>query len=205
MAPEIELIYYLQLPNPVLIKDTSLTNLSAQLTAALTPSLGAATAAAFGQIYGQARQATSADFILLPASSVIATANPSAPASININGVSYPLENQYVLTKTESALVTAATDAYNASITSLAASYGLALVDSKAKMIELNSASGIQWDGVKYTSKFVTGGAFSLDGVHPTGRGYAIIANEYLKAINSKYKSNLPMISPNSYSGVTFP
>ncbi len=191
--------------NPVLIKDTSLTNLSAQLTAALTPSLGAATAAAFGQIYGQARQATSADFILLPASSVIATANPSAPASININGVSYPLENQYVLTKTESALVTAATDAYNASITSLAASYGLALVDSKAKMIELNSASGIQWDGVKYTSKFVTGGAFSLDSVHPTGRGYAIIANEYLKAINSKYKSNLPMISPNSYSGVTFP
>lgn len=191
--------------NPVLIKDTSLTDLSAQLTAALTPSLGAATAAAFGQVYGQARQATSEDFILLPASSIIAKPNASAPAAINVNGVSYPLQNQYVLTKTESALVVAATDAYNTSITSLASAYGLALVDSKAKMIELNSVSGIQWDGVKYTSKFVTGGAFSLDGVHPTGRGYAIIANEYLKAINSKYKSNLPMISPNSYSGVKFP
>lgn len=191
--------------NPLLIKDTSLTNLSAQLTAALTPSLGAATAAAFGQIYGQARQATSEDFILLPANTIIAKTNPNAPASINVYGVSFPLDNQYVLTKTESALVTAATDAYNASITSLASAYGLALVDSKSKMIELNSASGIQWDGVKYTAKFVTGGAFSLDGVHPTGRGYAIIANEFLKAINMKYRSNLPMISPNSYSGVKFP
>ncbi|PZU91666.1 MAG: G-D-S-L family lipolytic protein [Chryseobacterium sp.] len=191
--------------NPVLIKDTSLTNLSAQLTAALTPSLGAATAAAFGQIFGQARQATSEDYVLLPASSIIAKPNASAPAAINVNGVSYPLENQYVLTKAEAALVTAAVDAYNTSITSLASSYGLALVDAKAKMIELNSTSGIQWDGVKYNAKFVTGGAFSLDGVHPTGRGYGIIANEFLKAINKTYKSNLPMVSPNSYSGVTFP
>jgi hypothetical protein len=30
------------------------------------------------------------------------------------------------------------------------------------KMVELNSQSGISWDGVKYTAKFVTGGAFSL-------------------------------------------
>jgi hypothetical protein len=191
--------------NPVLIKDTSLANLSAQLTAALTPSLGLATATAFGQIYGQARQATAEDYVLLTASSVIASVNPNAPAAINVNGVSFPLDNQYVLTKTEAALVTAATDAYNTAITGLASQYGLALVDSKAKMIELNSMSGIQWDGVKYNAKFVTGGAFSLDGVHPTGRGYAIIANEFLKAINMKYKSNLPMISPNSYTGVTFP
>lgn len=191
--------------NPVLIKDTSLTNLSAQLTAALTPSLGASTAAAFGQIYGQARQATAQDYVLLTASAVIATTNPSAPASINVNGVSYPLENQYVLTKTEAALVKTAIDAYNASIASLASSYGLASVNMNAKMVELNSASGIQWDGVRYTTRFITGGAFSLDGVHLTGRGYAIVANEFLKAINSKYRSNLPMVNPNSYSGVTFP
>lgn len=191
--------------NPVLIKDTSLTNLALQLTAALTPSLGAPTATAFGQIFGQARQATSEDYLLLTASSVIATTNANAPAPVNVNGVSYPLQNQYVLTKTEASLVKTAIDSYNTSIASLATSYGLALVDTKAKMLELNSTSGIQWDGVKYNAKFVTGGAFSLDGVHPTGRGYGIIANEFLKAINSKYKSNLPMINPNSYSGVTFP
>lgn len=191
--------------NPVLIKDTSLTNLSAQLTAALTPSLGAPTAAAFGQIYGQARQATAEDHVLLTASSVIATTNPAAPASINVNGVSYPLENQYVLTKTEAALVKTAVDAYNLQIANLATAYGIAFVNANAKMTELNSMSGIQFNGVKYTAKFITGGTFSLDGVHLTGRGYAVVANEFLKAINSKYRSNLPFVNPNSYSGVSFP
>lgn len=191
--------------NPVLIKDTSLANLSVQLTAALTPALGAPTAAAFGQIYGQARQATAEDHVLLTASSVIATTNPAAPASINVNGVSYPLENQYVLTKTEAALVKTAVDAYNLQIANLATAYGLAFVNANAKMTELNSMSGIQFNGVKYTAKFITGGTFSLDGVHLTGRGYAVVANEFLKAINSKYRSNLPFVNPNSYSGVSFP
>ena len=69
----------------------------------------------------------------------------------------------------------------------------------------LNATGGIQFDGVKYTSTFVTGGSFSLDGVHPTGRRYAILANEFIEAINDKYKSNLPKVNVNSYSGVTFP
>ena len=72
-------------------------------------------------------------------------------------------------------------------------------------MIELSAASGIQFDGVKYTATFVTGGTFSLDGVHLTGRGYALIANEFIKAINTTYKSTLPMVNVNSYSGVKFP
>ena len=182
--------------NPVLIIDKSLFDIAPYLPANL-------------KMYGQARHATSEDLILLTASGVIGidptTGLPPAPTSQTIGGVTIPLADQLVLTKTEAAKVKTATDAYNTAISNLAAQYGLALVDSKAKMTELNSASGILWDGVKYTSTFVTGGAFSLDGVHPTGRGYAIIANEFLKAINTKYKSNLPMISPNSYSGVTFP
>ena len=64
-----------------------------------------------------------------------------------------------------------------------------AFVDANAKMKELSSQSGIQYNGVKYTATFVTGGAFSLDGVHLTGRGYAVIANEFIKAINKTYKS----------------
>ncbi|WP_374461279.1 G-D-S-L family lipolytic protein [Chryseobacterium taeanense] len=191
--------------NPVLIKDISLPNLSAQLTAALTPSLGAPTAAAFGQIYGQARQATAEDYILLTTRAVIGATNPSAPSAINVYGISYPLENQHVLTKSEAASVKTAMDAYNASIKSIADAKGLAFVDANAKMVELNSQSGILYDGIRYTAKFVTGGTFSLDGVHLTGRGYAIVANEFIKAINAKYKSTLPQVNPNNYSGVTFP
>jgi lysophospholipase L1-like esterase len=191
--------------NPVLIKDASLPDLSAQLTAALTPSLGLPTATAFGQIFGQARQSTKDDYILLTSSSVIGTTAAGAPAPVNVYGVSYPLQNQHVLTKTEAGYVKTAIDAYNGSIRSLADTYGLAFVDTNAKMLDLNGQSGISFDGVKYTAKFVTGGAFSLDGVHLTGRGYAIVANEFIKSINARYKSTLPQVNPNGYSGVKFP
>ena len=98
-----------------------------------------------------------------------------------------------------------ATAKFNSIISSLASSKGLAFVDANSKMKELSQSSGIQFDGVRYTAKFVTGGTFSLDGVHLTGRGYAVIANEFIKAINNKYGSTLPMVNPNGYSGVKFP
>ena len=192
-------------PNPLLIKDVDLPDLSAQLTTALTPSLGAATAAAFGQIFGQARQATSNDFVLLTTKPVIGTAPLGAPASINKYGISYPLENQHVLSQIETNKVLTATAAYNAGLQSLASSKGLAFVNANAKMTELSSSSGLTFNGVKFTTEFVTGGSFSLDGVHLTGKGYAIIANEFIKSINQKYQSTLPQVNIYNYSGVTFP
>lgn len=143
------------------------------------------------------RQTTAKDFILLPASRVL---TPQAGG-----GTSVPLEDKLVLTESEAAKVTTATIAFNTAIKSVANAKNLAFVDANAKMEELNSKSGITWDGVKYTATFVSGGAFSLDGVHLTGRGYAIIANEFIKTINDKYKSTLPQVNPNNYSGVTFP
>lgn len=143
------------------------------------------------------RQTTAKDLILLPASSQL---TPAAGG-----GTSVPLADKYVLTEKETARVLTATAAYNASIKSIASAKGLAFVDANAKMIELSKSSGIQFDGVKYTATFVTGGTFSLDGVHLTGRGYALIANEFLMEINKKYKSTLPMVNVNKYQGVTFP
>ena len=162
--------------NGAVIKDKDLTNLAA---------LG----------IPSYRQTTAKDFILLTTSSVLQQGG----------GTATQLDDQYVLTEKETARVLTATAAYNASLKAIAASKGLAFVDANAKMVELSAASGIQFDGVKYTATFVTGGTFSLDGVHLTGRGYALIANEFLKAINSTYKSTLPMVNVNSYSGVKFP
>lgn len=143
------------------------------------------------------RQTTSEDLILLPASALL---TPQAGG-----GTAVPLEDKYVLTKDEKEKVLTATAAYNATIKSLATVKGLAFVDMNKKMIELSSQSGLSWDGVKYTTTFITGGTFSLDGVHLSGRGYAVVANEFIKAINSKYKSTLPQVDPNKYSGVKFP
>ena len=162
--------------NGAVIKDKDLTNLAA---------LG----------LPSYRQTTSKDYLLLTAAGVLATGG----------GTSTQLDDQYVLTEKETAKVLTATAAYNTAIKGIADSKGLAFVDANAKMVELSAASGIQFDGVKYTATFVTGGTFSLDGVHLTGRGYALIANEFLKKINQKYNSTLPMVNVNSYSGVTFP
>jgi len=144
------------------------------------------------------RQTTSKDIILLPALTLLRDTTIKG-------GTATPLADKYVLTEKEAAKVIAATDAYNASISSLATTYGLALVDANAKMKELGTTSGIQYNGVKYTASFITGGTFSLDGVHPNGRGYAIIANTFISAINNTFYSTLPFVDINAYSGVTFP
>ena len=192
--------------NPLLIKDETLTNLSAQITSVLTSNGVPATLASFiGTTYGQARHATSEDLILLSTKPVINTDVTGVSAPFNKQGITYPLEDKYVLTKSEVAEIQRATDAYNTHIKALAEVYGLAFVDANAKMIELGKNSGIQYNGVTYSTAFVTGGSFSLDGVHLTGRGYAVIANEFIKAINAKYKSTLPQVNPNNYSGIKFP
>lgn len=194
--------------NPVLLKDESLTNLSAQITGALVAAgVPAQQAGLMGIVYGQARHATSADLLPLTTSSVIGTApsSPFAVAPFNKYGVTFPLDDKHVLTSTEKDEVLAATATFNGVIKAAATAKGLAFVDANAKMLELAKSSGIQFDGVKYTATFVTGGTFSLDGVHLTGRGYALIANEFIKSINAKYHSTLPLVNVNSYSGVEFP
>ncbi|WP_417428299.1 G-D-S-L family lipolytic protein [Halpernia sp.] len=201
--------------NPLLLKDESLTNLSAQITGALIQAgVSPQQAGLMGVVFGQARHATAADLIPLTTSSVIGTA-PSSPYAVspfNKYGVTFPLEDKHVLrgkfgTGTDSEVdnVLTATTAFNGIIKSAADANNLAYVDANAKMIELAGASGISFDGVKYTTKFVTGGTFSLDGVHLTGRGYGLIANEFMKQINAKYGSTLPMVNINKYSGVKFP
>ena len=192
--------------NPLLIKDETLTDLSSQITAALTRNgVSAALASFIGTTYGQARHTTSEDLVLLSTKPVINSKVTGVSEQFNKLGITYPLEDKHVLTKSEVAQVQTATNAYNTQIKALAEAYGLAFVDANAKMVELSKNSGIQYNGVSYSTTFVTGGSFSLDGVHLTGKGYAVIANEFIKAINAKYKSNLRQVNPNNYSGVKFP
>ncbi|WP_374398690.1 SGNH/GDSL hydrolase family protein [Flavobacterium sp.] len=194
--------------NPILIYDVDAADRSAQITAVLTPTLGAATATAFGQVFGKARQTTANDLIVLPASSVIGSTNTSSPSPlININGVTFPMANKWVLTANEKAKVASATAAYNNSIRSIAASKGLAVADMNAIMNQLVSGLRIE-TGQVYTANYFSGVAnewkvlFSLDGVHPNARGYAVIANEIIKVINRHYNSNLPLHNAGSFPGI---
>lgn len=114
-----------------------------------------------------------------------------------------PIPKQYVLSADEVAYVKAATTAFNGVIAATAAAHNLPVADMNAYLKTISS--GIEFNGVNFNATFVTGGAFSLDGVHLTPRGYALAANYILRTINNKYNSTLPMIDVNKYSGVKFP
>ncbi len=185
--------------NPMLMVDETLPNLSTQLTAALTMAGYPASQAAFlGNVYGQARQTRPTDYILLSSSSDIGQNQANVPSPFNIKGVTYPLQDRNILIPSEVAMIQTAANQYNAAIESLANQYNLAFVDSKAILTQVNT-TGIPYEGYTLKSEFIFGGAFSLDGVHPTGRGYALLANKFLEAINAKYGSNLPMKKISDY------
>ena len=169
--------------NPVVIVDSYLTDLSA---------------------YGipSYRPATAQDYPVLPSSTFIGTLVGGNPAAIN--GVSVPLADKWVVSKNEVDEIIAATDAYNVTIEAAANANGLAFVDAKTIMSQLTSTNGIAVNGYTLKEDFVTGGAFSLDGVHPSPRGYALIANKFIEAINAKYGSTVKTVNVGTYR-VLFP
>lgn len=152
-------------------------------------------------LLGQLRQVKSDDLIVLTASGVLGTTpDPNNPQGVI--GVSIPLSDQYVLAATEQARITAASTAYNATIQALAGSKNLAYVDVKAALARVANG-GVGYDGGVLTSQFVTGGAFSLDGVHPTPRGYAYTANLIIQAINETYDATIPKVHIGNYGTIT--
>lgn len=115
-----------------------------------------------------------------------------------------PFPSTLVLDATEQANVAAATAAFNGSLQAAATARGLAFFDANTFFRGL-AASPQVVNGVSNSTSYLTGNLFSLDGVHPTPRGYALIANEIIKATNAKYGSTVQPVSPTSYRGVLFP
>jgi hypothetical protein len=94
-----------------------------------------------------------------------------------------------VVTKNELESIQTATAAYNATISQVAsANANLALIDLNAILNE--ASTGIPFDQYNLTTALVTGGLVSLDGIHLTSRGYALMANKMLEAIDAKFGSN---------------
>ena len=112
------------------------------------------------------------------------------------------IDDKDALDKSELTAIATAQANYNATIKALAQANGLAFVDAKAVLSQVANG-GVSYDGGNLTSTFVTGGAFSLDGVHPTPRGYALVANTIIDAINSTYNSTVPKVNIGSYGTVT--
>lgn len=152
------------------------------------------------------RAATAKDLIIL----TFPTSKIGQPVSTPLGNLPYgltpytPIDNQYVLDEKEAALTEDYVTSYNTTIKSVAAAKGLAVFDAYTFLqnIKLN---GLVVNGVSINSNYISGGLFSLDGVHLTPRGYAIVANEFIKAINDKYSSSIPQVNISDYNGVKFP
>jgi hypothetical protein len=113
------------------------------------------------------------------------------------------IKDRYALDSSEVFMIDAAINSYNAVIIQKAAQYNLALTDMYAYFNSVKS--GIKWNGADFNSTFVSGGFFSLDGYHPNQKGYALIANEFIKAINTKYNAVIPTVNCVECDGVLFP
>jgi hypothetical protein len=169
-------ITFVEGKNAVVIMDEYLTDITV-----LSPSLV------------KMRQTTKSDYILLSSGGVPAQAHLAAG-----NGTAAPLQDKWVVSKKEVEEIVAATTAYNISIKAAADANGLAFVDAKAIMDQLVNG-GVRFGNYHMAASFLTGGAFSLDGIHPGARGYALIANKFAEAINAKYGSTLRSVDLGNY------
>jgi lysophospholipase L1-like esterase len=168
--------------NAVVIEDEDLTDLSALGL----PSL---------------RQTTADDLMVLTSQFVIGTlADPNNPLSVN--GVGVALDDGQVLTPEEQAKILDATTAFNATIEMMATQFDLGFLDANSLLNEV-ATTGLNIGGdAIITADYVTGGAFSLDGVHPSPRGNAATVNEIIDVINAKYGSNLPQVDAIEFTGL---
>ena len=118
-------------------------------------------------------------------------------------GVLFPLRDEFVLDNNEIAELRNKIEQYNAAIRSIANQYNLALAETGAFVSNLKT--GFVYNGLTVNAKFVSGGAYSLDGLHFNPRGNALLANEFIRAINNKYNSNITELNAGAYRSILFP
>jgi lysophospholipase L1-like esterase len=144
------------------------------------------------------RVSTPKDYFLLSAA-------PNLTAFLS-QGVGFspsnPIPDRFVLDESEAAAVTDRINAFNAIMKSQADAKGVAYVDINNIFQQITSSGGYSQNGITYTASYIQGGAFSLDGIHLTPAGYALVANEIIKGINSKYSSTVPQVNPANYRRV---
>lgn len=113
----------------------------------------------------------------------------------NLGGPSFNVCTDYIpLTQATVTSLQSLVVAYNAIIDGEVA--GLQAEHISAVVVDLNgllrtlAARGYTVAGKHLTTSFL-GGLFSLDGIHPTNTGYAILANIYIEAMNTAFGTKI--------------
>lgn len=115
-----------------------------------------------------------------------------------------PWPNALILDSLEIQVASTAITNYNSVIQNFASAVNFGLVDINKLFNEIrlkDFTGGSVYNGRVFTTTFVTGGLFSLDGVHPSSQGQGIIANEFIKVINSKFNAKFPLVNVSTIPG----
>ena len=138
-------------------------------------------------LIGQNGPLSLGDRVLLTATAKLAM-GIGIPAALG--GTNLPLENGDYLTAAEVNTIQNRVNAFNAIIRETANQTGSALADINA-LLRTVATNGYNIGGITFTEDYITGGTFSLDGVHPQPLGYAVAANVFIDAINDTYDGDI--------------
>ena len=104
-----------------------------------------------------------------------------------------PIDDAGVLSAAEVVTVQAQVTAYNQVIAAQAQAAGATLVDINALFKQV-ATSGMTINGYTGTASFL-GGFFSLDGIHPTNTGHAVVANKFIDTMNAAISTKIPDVA----------
>lgn len=122
--------------------------------------------------------------------------NPTAP------GNGRPLLNSQVLNTTEQQAISTAWTGMNAAVDSVSSRPFVVEVDLSGLLVDV-AANGLQLGSTHYTTSYITGGLFSLDGVHPNSLAHALAANHMIDAVNAKFGSTISRVNMSQYATPT--
>jgi hypothetical protein len=99
----------------------------------------------------------------------------------------------WVLDASEVQTIESAIQQYNQIIAQEAAAVKMPVADINS-LLDYVHTNGIPFGSITLTTRY-NGGMFSLDGVHPSNIGHAIVANAFLKTANSAFHLNVPLLT----------
>jgi hypothetical protein len=142
------------------------------------------------------------NYLLLSAMSAM-MADPTLGASMET-----PLPDSMILDAAELEAAEAAAEDFNTRIADGVAAMNGAR-DNDVLLADANSfftdivANGYDVYGSHFTTEFVSGGIFSLDGVHPTSLGYGMVTNFVIDEMNAGWGFNIESYDLGTILGVT--
>ncbi|HWP82055.1 MAG TPA: SGNH/GDSL hydrolase family protein [Bacteroidota bacterium] len=150
---------------------------------------------------GSVRPLRPGDLVLLTAADYL-SAGYGLPTFIpGANG--QPLPHSVVLDSAEVVRVRSITNQYNSVIRQRAKS-NVAIVDIAERFAEI-ARRGLVINGVTFTTAYIRGGLFSLDGIHPTSQASGLIANMFLETMNRQWGASIPFVDVLSLPGIPIP